>query len=154
MTSVPIAIFSAVLLLISTVLVAFDVRGYKRRRITAEKDDGRKSAWKRFRRRVQASAGIGVVGIVLMVSAFINVREHPLASAMLWLSAIVLTFWVAVIALVDLMGSRQQLAELRHQEMIQTAILKSELKRAQEEVREHSELQVNGKPTANDDARE
>lgn len=138
--------FSSVLLLISAVLVSFDIRTYKQRRQAAETDDARQAAWVRFRRRVQASSGIGLVGVLSLIGVLIDAKAHPLATACVWMAAILVTFWIVLIALLDLMSTRQQLAELKHQQVIQTAILQSELKRAQEKLRAANETQVNGKP--------
>lgn len=140
------------LLLISAVLVTFDIRTYQRRRDAAESEDARGAAWKRFRRRVQASSGIGLVGILLLVGALIDARSYPLAAACIWFAAILVTFWIVLIALLDLMTSRRQLADLKHQQVVQTAILQSELRRAQEQLRAATELQVNGKPGSHSDA--
>ncbi len=147
MTFAPVAVVSGLLLVISIVLVTFDVRTYRQRREAAPDENAQTAAWKRFRLRVQASSGIGVIGVLLLVGALINPRAHPMAFSLTWMIAVIVTFWIAAVALVDLMRSRSQLMELKHQQMIQTAILKSELERAKQDVRKHRETQVNGKPS-------
>lgn len=146
MQFLPLALVSGLLLLISAVLVTLDYRAYKRRREAAADEAAKTAVWKRFRFRVQASGGIGVVGVLILVGASIDARAHPVKFSLTWIIAILVTFWIALMALVDLMRSRQQLAELKHQEIIQTAIFKSELERARKEVNKHQETQANGKP--------
>lgn len=148
----PLTLFSCVLLMISALLVYTDLKTYARRKAAAANDSDLKTAWKRFRRRIQASAGIGVVGVLFLIAAWINPKTHPIAFASLLLAGIAGTFWIAVLALLDLIGTRRQLLDLKHQQIIQTAILKNELKRAQEKVRQANSLQTNGKHHDDDDA--
>ena len=79
---------------------------------------------RQFRRRMQASAMIGIVGIAVVASLAI---EDPLSAAILWLVVLALVVWMLLLALADMMSSYFYFYQIRAQHAAEHASLKAQL---------------------------
>lgn len=61
-------------------------------------------AWRQFRRRVQASLMIGIVGIAIFGGQFL---ESPTMIATFWAGVIFLLLWIVALAMADILATQQ-----------------------------------------------
>ena len=81
-------------------------------------------ARRRFRRRAQVCLLLGVVGAAIIGGNWMN---HPLLAAGYWFCVLVLLGWMAVLAVVDLIGSRAHFQTLHDEQAVERAALRAEL---------------------------
>lgn len=86
-------------------------------------------ARRQFRRRVQASGLLGLVGAALCVGQLIPAAEYPMLMACFWLGVVLLVFWAVLLALGDMAVNRQRLKSFQHHRRIEEAKLNAELQR-------------------------
>ncbi len=94
--------------------------------------------WRRFRRRVQASGMVVLLGAALAAGQLISPRRHPSLFVYFWAGVFLLAVWVVLLALADAVSSRQHLTRLRHQQLIETAKLQAELRRQKQPIERES----------------
>lgn len=79
---------------------------------------------KQHRRRVGVCVILAVVGTAIICGALVT---HPLLAAGYWSCVVLLVFWMAWLALADLMGSQTQLRRLRDEHQAEHDKLRAEL---------------------------
>ncbi|MDA1055568.1 MAG: hypothetical protein O3C40_34670 [Planctomycetota bacterium] len=117
-------VFAAFLLGASGLLLWIHWRAW--RAAQAEGLDGSASDFRRrqFRRRMQASAMIGIVGVAVVVSLAIT---DPMMTAILWLVVLSLVIWMLLLAFADMVSSYFYYSQVRAQHTAEHASLQAQL---------------------------
>jgi hypothetical protein len=137
MEILPSTIFSLVLLLVSGVLMLGHWRSWRasrQRELPPAEYDYRR---RQFRRRMQASGMIGIVGIALFVGvAFFLGRESlfpwiedVVVIVAYWLAVLLIIVWMGLLALVDVWASRRYVGRLLDDDLLEQTKLHANLYR-------------------------
>jgi hypothetical protein len=126
------AVFSAVIVLAAAGLLAWHIRTWRAvrvRRVDRAELDFRR---RQFRRRVQASAMLGLLGPAVFFGSLMMVyRLRPLAITLYWLAVIVVLGWLALLALADVLATKQYFGRVQDHYTVEQAKLRAELRRIQ-----------------------
>ena len=125
-------LFSLVIVAAAACLCVWHVRVWQRLRQgpldKAEFDYRRRQ----FRRRIQANAMLGLLGLsVLGGGVMMALRLNPLAITLYWLGVIVVLGWLALLALADMLATKQHYGRIQDRYAVEQARLKVELRRLQ-----------------------
>ena len=121
---VPTVVFAVVLVLLAAGLVASHVRAFRAAKARGERGQNFEFARRQFRRRIQASSILGLLGVAILVGPLI---ESPLASVFYWEFVVLLACWMGVLALADLRATHYHYGLERDQHRIDLAKMKAEL---------------------------
>ena len=83
-------------------------------------------AWRQFRRRVQASLMIGLVGIAIFVGQFL---ETPRTIATFWAGVILLLFWILALAMADILATQQHFGRVHRGHVAEQVRIQAEMLR-------------------------
>lgn len=117
----PIA--GGILVLVGLSLVAAHVRSHKRNQQQQDLDDAARSHLNsRYRRRMQASGMIAVLGVLIAVGDKLPIlNKKPGLFAVYWIGVLLLTGWVMLLAMGDYVATRAHgraaLARLRKKQL-------------------------------------
>lgn len=125
-------LFPVCLVVLSAALLGLHIRKWRRLDEVAEDDDQKHFHRRQLRRRLQASAMIGLLGIAIAAGMAIPWQRWPLAFAFYWLLVILVTFWIALLALADMSHSRAYVNQLNREHRIKRAELEAQLARYRE----------------------
>ena len=104
-------------------------RSFRRGQFESAEFDFRR---RQFRRRIQASAMLGLLGLaVLGGGVMMAMRLNPLAITLYWLAVLVVLAWLALLALADMVASKQYYGRIQDRYAVEQARLKAELRRIQ-----------------------
>ncbi len=105
MDSLPALIFGGLLILVAGVSVWYQQR---LRVLPADADDlARLHAERQYRRRLQVAAMLATVGILIPLGDNLPFfRQAPVAFVMYWAAVLMLTGWIALLAIADLASTR------------------------------------------------
>jgi hypothetical protein len=98
------------------------VRSWRRMRDNAELgDEERTYYYRRYRRRLQISGMLAILGILIGVGdVILPWQQRPLWPTLYWIGVLLLTGWVLLLGIADLVStaaySRAQLARVRQQQ--------------------------------------
>ena len=115
---IPAAILGTALVVLASVMMWSHIRAWRRhKRDLMEDATDYRHYHGRFRRRMQTSAFLAIVGFLIGVGDMVIWQFGPLASTIFWLMVIVFVFWIAMLALGDLTAvrSHSQSAIARHE---------------------------------------
>jgi hypothetical protein len=85
---------------------------------------------RQFRRRIQASAMLGLLGVaVLGGGVMMSLRLNPLALTLYWLAVILVLGWLALLAVADMVASNLYYRRLHNRYAVEQAQLNAELRR-------------------------
>jgi hypothetical protein len=108
----PALVFGALLVLAAGAMLASHVRTWRRRRNDPELEEGERQHYERqFRRRMQASGIVAIIGVMLPLGdpseqALIPWRAHPAWLSVYWIIVLGLAMWVMLLAAGDLLATR------------------------------------------------
>jgi len=126
----PTLIFSLGLLLAAAAMT------YGHRQAWLAKQDSRDEqqlefANRRFRRRTQTSAMLGVVAIAIFAARWIDLlrQDAPWVFMAYWMVVVLLVLWVALLAGADYIATRHYLSKIQRQQAIEAAQLRAEARR-------------------------
>jgi hypothetical protein len=95
---------------------------------------------RQFRRRMQTSAMLGLLGIAILIGHWITSPPLPrLAPPIYWGVVVLAVFWLGLLAMADLLVTRHHYRRLHDDYLVQQARLQAELRRIQD-------AHGNGKP--------
>ncbi len=115
------------LLIASGVLMGLHWRGWQAAQATdMEAEEERRFAWRQFRRRMQASGMIGLVGLGMLLGQFLRA---PLMIVFFWTAIMLLLVWVVLLALVDALATRQHYGQVRRRNLSDHARAQADLRR-------------------------
>ncbi len=132
----PVVAVSVLIVAISIALVAWHIAEWRAHRRTEIAEGERQFAWRRYRRRLQASSLIGVVGGMIFASRWVVAGDrfttHPIVAACYLGAVMVLLSWVLLLAAGDAISSRNFFrAEHRRQVAEQIRFQAEVLRKAQ-----------------------
>jgi len=85
---------------------------------------------RQFRRRMQTSVMLGLVGIGVLAGRLLIVfRAPPMVVLIFWIGVVVLVVWLALLAVADMISTRFYFGRLRHDYLVTEARLQAELRR-------------------------
>jgi hypothetical protein len=90
-------------------------------------EKNRKFLHDQYRRRVQASGMIGVIGIAMFVGQFLS--RWPVVNVFHWAGVLLLAFWVILLAGADLLVTRNYLGRVRRDQLMDAMRYYAEQKR-------------------------
>ncbi len=130
--------FAVILLIASGVLIWRHLQS--RRALNTDELDEREIDYLRrqFRRRMQTSAMLAIVGVALLIGIWINALNSPLVVVLYWLGVVLIVCCIALLAFADLISTRTY---YRHEQNIQDreyAQLTADLKRLRRETKVES----------------
>jgi hypothetical protein len=130
----PTLALSITLLLAAGALLAWHWSAWKAAREAATEEAERDYAWSQFRRRAQATAMMGVLAALMLASVWL---EHmpPWLFAVYIITMLVLVAWIILLALADMVASRQHYALAQTKNFAEQARLKAELYKLKEEAK-------------------
>ena len=145
MTVEHLSSFLVALLLIvsSAALMVWHVRTW--RRLRQEESSEREQDFRRrqFRRRMQTSAMLGVLGAAILVGQLLLPVIHSrMFLVIYWSGVLVLVFWIALLAIADVVATSFYYSREKSEFVIQHAKLQAEARKARDEKARAS----NGKP--------
>ena len=117
-------VFAAFLLATSAGLLGWHVLSW--RGVLRLERDEREIAFLRrqYRRRVQASALIGLIGMAVAGGTWV---PGPLPAALYWTGVFLAVLWLTLLALADMASSRAHYSKLHSQQLADNAVLKAQL---------------------------
>lgn len=87
---------------------------------------------RQFRRRMQTSAMLGMIGIAILVGQLISLLPIPrLLVVLFWGGVMLMAIWLGMLAIADMVSTRFYFARLKQNYMAQEARLQAELRRLQ-----------------------
>jgi uncharacterized membrane protein (DUF4010 family) len=147
--AMPLApLFPILLALLAIGWIVRHVRAW--RVVRAEERDPveRDFEWRRFRRRMQASAILVLVAAAMFVGLLISYREHPSQFVYVWCGVVALVAWLVILALADAVSSRLHVSRLHRDHRIERARLEAEVARLRRERDDATRIEHNGHPPA------
>ena len=127
--------FSVFLVVVSAVLIASHLRDWRSEQELSEDDPHRKFAWSKFRRRMQASAMLGITGIAILGGQWLP--DRPVVALVYWSLVALWVLWIALLALVDVVASRHHFTKMYRDQLVEQARLQVQLRRHQHEGNGH-----------------
>jgi hypothetical protein len=103
----PATVVGMVLVIVGSILMRSHVISWRGQKNDSSLDDAdRKHYHARYRRRMQTSCLIAILGILLALGdTFVPAKEQPLLFTIYWLSVLLLAAWVAVLGVGDLIST-------------------------------------------------
>ena len=83
-------------------------------------------AWRQFRRRIQVSLMIGIVGIAILIGQFF---ESPTTVAVFWTGVILLLFWILALAMADILATQQHYGRVHRGHVAEQTRIQAEILR-------------------------
>lgn len=123
-------LFAVFLLATAAMLIAWHLLAWRRVDHGGLADADDRFYRRQFRRRLQASAMLGIVGILALVDLFI---EDVVARVILWCVILLIVLWTLVLAGSDWLASRLHFDKLLSANAVEHALLKREIDRFRHE---------------------
>lgn len=143
MNFVTLYLIPLAIVVLSGFLMAWHVRQWRVEQAGDQNADDHRYQRGRFRRRMQSSAMLCLAGVAMVVGQLIRAKEQPSLYVFFWWGVAILVLWVMALALADILATRQHIARLKRQRIVEEARLRAELARA-------NAPRGNGKPTRGD----
>ena len=132
----------------SAALIVMHVRAWKR--LALDQLDDRAASFHRrqFRRRMQSSAMIGLLGVAILVGQLLlDVVKWPNFNVFYWIGVLALLLWIVLLAVADMVATSAFYSRERTDFALQHAKLQAELRQARkDESRKKGAHGHNGKP--------
>jgi predicted membrane protein len=124
----------ALLVIASLWMMKMHIRTWR----TAQADEAREPhevnhLRRQFRRRMQTSGILGLLGIAILVGHFI---QPPMASVVVviyWATVLLMVAWILVLACFDAISTQLHLGRMQRRNESQQALLEAKLRRAEKE---------------------
>ena len=118
-------LFGLFLVVISAALLWWHTNNWRVAKSRIEKDSDRLHAWRQFRRRVQASSMLGVVGVAVVLGQYIPISPMAL---IYWFIVVLVVLWIILLALADLVSTHLYLEEIRRDTIVEQTLLREEMR--------------------------
>jgi peptidoglycan/LPS O-acetylase OafA/YrhL len=122
----PTIVFASFLILLSAGLLASHVVARRRYLRETLADDERAYRRRQWRRRIQASTLIGLVGIAVLGSLWV---DGPPWEALYWTAVLLVVTWILVLASADVSSTRSFFGEVERRRADEHAALREEIER-------------------------
>jgi hypothetical protein len=112
-------------------LILWHLRAWRQvARETTLEERERDFRWRQFRRRMQTSAMLGLLGVAIFVGRLLMaIPASPLVIFVYWGGVLVLLLWMFLLALVDAWATRYHFSRMRHECFIEQVKLQAEVDR-------------------------
>lgn len=104
----PFLVAAISILAVAGALVAWHVRAWRRAKSARLSAGDLKFAFEQYRRRMQTSAMLGLVGTLIFAGQWVTA---PLAVLLYWLGVVVLIVWIMLLAGADMLATRLHFAQ-------------------------------------------
>ena len=121
------SLFALVLIVASVFLVRWHWQVWKASQDSDEEQGEKDFLHRQSRRRVQASGMIGVIGLGMFIGQFLD--RWPLLKVFHWAGVFVLVLWMLLLAVADLIVTRQHYGRIRRDHLMDEIRYQSELRR-------------------------
>ena len=119
MFSLPTTLLGLGLFVAACALLVMHWRTWRVAKADAQRDaEQLRFDWLQFRRRMQSSGMIGLVGLGMVVGQFILA---PLLLVGFWTAIIGLLVWIVLLALADTLATKQHFSRVRHKNLAEHA---------------------------------
>ena len=88
---------------------------------------------RQFRRRMQTSGILGILGIAILVGYFIKQPMAIVVVAVYWMTVFLMVVWLLVLACFDAISTQQYVRRIQRRNESQQALLEAKLRRAKKE---------------------
>ncbi|MEX0641469.1 MAG: hypothetical protein WD468_02145 [Pirellulales bacterium] len=126
----PTAVLSLSLVALSMLLIALHRRTARRAAETFQDPEEREFAASQYRRRMQTSAMIGLVGVLVFVGHWL---DHSIGELIVWLAVVLLVVWIMLLALADIVATRAHFSRIRRGAIVEHARLQAALHHARKQ---------------------
>lgn len=123
------AILAASLVVLAGVLIAQHSRAWSRAAASDEQGEEYAFARGQYRRRMQTSVLMAVLGVAMFAGLFIADARWFVAY---WTGILLLVAWMTVAAMMDAFWTRQHFSRVRQRQQAEAALLRADLKKLQE----------------------
>ena len=120
-------LLSLFLLGVSAALILQHIRARKADSLQKTDKSARQFARSQYRRRMQASTLVGIVGIAVFVGHWVS---EPVLALMYWGIILLVVMWILLLAAIDLLSSRAYFGRLQREQLVEEACLRADLRRA------------------------
>jgi UDP-N-acetylmuramyl pentapeptide phosphotransferase/UDP-N-acetylglucosamine-1-phosphate transferase len=128
----PVIIVSAILLVAAIVMIVSHIRTWRRFRDAETNDEDRDYRWRQFRRRMQTSAMLGLIGVATLVGYILTLwLNSPLFTGIYWLVVLLVVLWTCLLALADVWATKHYFGRIHDRCLIEQAKLRAEIQRIQ-----------------------
>jgi protein-S-isoprenylcysteine O-methyltransferase Ste14 len=125
----PALLVSLLMLLVAAVLMLLHWRTWRLAQRQELEADGLRYRRHQFRRRMQTSGLLGLLGAALFVGRLIT--GPPLMLLLFWGAVLLVLGWVFLLAVVDIWATKHHFARLQRAYRIEEAKLQAEIRRIQ-----------------------
>lgn len=113
-------------------------------RCAQDLSDEERDFWRRqFRRRTRASGLVVLLGVFVLMGPLLS---SPAMQLIYWTGALLAVAWLVILAVADVMSTREHLGRLREQFLTQRATLEAEVKRLRKRTSQAQTTAGNGHP--------
>jgi hypothetical protein len=127
---VPSLVVAALLLILAAGLVQLHLRAWHKAQQAPSPERDMKFAWRQCRRRLQTSVMIGLVGVGILVAPLVD--DDPMLLLLVWGAVLALLAWVVLLALADMLDTRQFFGRERRENLAEQVRLQHELRKRPE----------------------
>lgn len=124
-------LFALALVTVAVALVVWHVRSWRLMRAELPRGEERDYRWRQFRRRMQASSLVGVLGLAVYLGYLIPHDALPRFFLAFWLMVICCVLWLALLASLDFLATRSFYATRRHAIKIERAAWQAQIDRTE-----------------------
>ncbi|MEX2185981.1 MAG: hypothetical protein WD875_04265 [Pirellulales bacterium] len=117
------------ILAVAAVLVAWHVRAWRSAKAARFSAAELKFAFEQYRRRMQTSVMLGLVGALILGGPWISA---PLAVLLYWLGVVVLILWIMLLASADVLATRMHYSQIETEHNLQQIKLEARLEAARQ----------------------
>jgi len=127
-------VFPVVLFAVVAWLMASHLRARQHDHEADDGQDRRESDFRRrqFRRRVQTTGMLGLVALALALGHWITIdRVSPTVFAVYWSGVVLLVLWVLLLAMADVLSTKQHFGRIERTHQVEKARLEAQLREIQ-----------------------
>lgn len=132
-------VFPAAIILLAAVMMISHWRTWQANRWQSADEAEQVYQRRRFRRRMQTSALLALVGVALIAGQKISPRLWPTTYVLFWCGVMLMLFWVVLLAGADVAATRVHVGRLHRQRAAERSRLQAELLRMKRERKQQAE---------------
>lgn len=103
----PARVIGGCLIVLGAVMLAAHVRAWRKQQAEVDLDESDRRHYRtRFRRRMQTSGLILVLGVLIPLGDWLFVLGRPVVSTLFWVGVLVLVGWVVLLGIGDLLATK------------------------------------------------
>jgi UDP-N-acetylmuramyl pentapeptide phosphotransferase/UDP-N-acetylglucosamine-1-phosphate transferase len=128
----PVIFVSAVMFVAAIVMIVSHIRTWQEARKAEHGPEERDYRWRQFRRRMQTSAMLGLLGVAILVGYILTLwLNSPMFTGIYWFAIILVILWTCLLALADIWATKYHFGRIHDRCLIEQAKLRAEIQRMQ-----------------------